>query len=285
MKLLGQHLVMKTVPNAIYNHINDNDNDGNDNKPKKPLVMSFHGLTGVGKTYLSQLIAKYIYYKGGKSAFVHTLIASKHFPDDDPTKIKEYKNKLRDLVESETKKCGRSLFIFDETDKMPAGLTDVLKPFLDFHVHGIDGVDYSKNIFIFLNNIGGGEISDVALAQNRSGLPRESISSFKMEQILSVASLKKEHSWLKKNPKTVSLVDHFIPFLPLEKHHVKQCVGIEIMRRVKGNKSDSKYKELVENVVNEIEFFPTGEDIFAVSGCKHVAKKVDMFWNNYGGEL
>jgi len=45
--------------------------------------------------------------------------------------------------------CDQSLFIFDEVDKMPEGVLDAVKPYLDHH-HHISGVDYRRTIFIFL---------------------------------------------------------------------------------------------------------------------------------------
>ena len=37
--------------------------------------------------------------------------------------------------------CDRSLFIFDEVDKIPQGVLDAVKPFLDYHEE-IDRVDF-----------------------------------------------------------------------------------------------------------------------------------------------
>lgn len=37
--------------------------------------------------------------------------------------------------------CERSLFVFDEVDKMPQGVLDVVKPFIDYHEE-IGGVDF-----------------------------------------------------------------------------------------------------------------------------------------------
>lgn len=45
--------------------------------------------------------------------------------------------------------CERSLFIFDEMDKMPLKLLDVILPFIDFYDY-IEGVDPRKSIFLFL---------------------------------------------------------------------------------------------------------------------------------------
>jgi len=41
------------------------------------------------------------------------------------------------------------MFIFDEVDKMPDGVLDAIKPYLDHH-HDVHGVDYRRAIFIFL---------------------------------------------------------------------------------------------------------------------------------------
>lgn len=45
--------------------------------------------------------------------------------------------------------CARSVFIFDEMDKMHVGLIDAIKPFLDYY-DVVDEVSYQKAIFIFL---------------------------------------------------------------------------------------------------------------------------------------
>lgn len=47
------------------------------------------------------------------------------------------------------KECPQSLFIFDEIDKMPAGILDTLKPYFDFYEQ-LGGTDYRKAMFIFL---------------------------------------------------------------------------------------------------------------------------------------
>jgi len=41
------------------------------------------------------------------------------------------------------------MFIFDEVDKMPNGVLDGVKPYMDHYSH-IKGVDYRRAIFIFL---------------------------------------------------------------------------------------------------------------------------------------
>ena len=53
---------------------------------------------------------------------------------------------LQDWIRGNVSKCERSMFIFDEIDKMPLGMIDGIKPFIDYH-EAIDGVDF-RQVFI-----------------------------------------------------------------------------------------------------------------------------------------
>jgi len=86
-----------------------------------------------------------------ESSFVHQIIATHDFPHR--SYVESYKRHLRTLVADSVSKCPRSLFIFDEMDKMPIGLIDVLKPYLD-HYPDVGKIDYRKSVFIFLSNTG-----------------------------------------------------------------------------------------------------------------------------------
>jgi hypothetical protein len=48
---------------------------------------------------------------------------------------------LSDWIRGNVSVCERSLFVFDEVDKIPKGVLDALTPFLDYHEE-IDGVDF-----------------------------------------------------------------------------------------------------------------------------------------------
>lgn len=58
-------------------------------------------------------------------------------------------DQLRDWISGNVSNCPHSIFIFDEMDKMPSGLIDAIKPFID-HYEDIAGVDYRRTVFIFL---------------------------------------------------------------------------------------------------------------------------------------
>ena len=141
IRVHGQHLVKGMVTKLIRQHMR------NEN-PEKALVLSFNGWTGGGKNFVSEIVAKNIYKKyrnSGKSDFVRHFLCT-HFPTNDKQEIrKRIKNQITETV----KKCKKSLFIFDEIDKLPEGIIDVIKPFIDYNQF-VDSVDYRKAIFILL---------------------------------------------------------------------------------------------------------------------------------------
>lgn len=58
-------------------------------------------------------------------------------------------SQLQQWIKGNVTNCARSMFIFDEMDKMHPGLIDSIKPYLDYY-DKLDGVSYRKAIFIFL---------------------------------------------------------------------------------------------------------------------------------------
>lgn len=73
VSLIGQHIVSDVVLKAVSSFMTDSN-------PNKPLVLSFHGTTGVGKNHVAKIIARTIYENGIESQHVHTYISEHHFP-------------------------------------------------------------------------------------------------------------------------------------------------------------------------------------------------------------
>ncbi|CAH3037635.1 unnamed protein product [Pocillopora meandrina] len=153
-RVFGQHLITETVLKALVGHLNNK-------SPDKALALSFNGWTGSGKNFVSKIIAEHIFKKGLESDYVHQIIATHEFPHQ--SEVDFYKRQLRNRVIGSVSKCPRSLFIFDEMDKMPVGLIDVLKPFLDHYPPDVGKIDYRQSIFIFLSNSGGHLINSAVL--------------------------------------------------------------------------------------------------------------------------
>ncbi|XP_035210075.1 torsin-1A-like [Stegodyphus dumicola] len=261
-KLFGQHLVKFVIPKAIAGHVKKKN-------PPKALVLSFHGWTGTGKNFVSDIIANTLFKKGLESQYVHKYIGPLHFPHKQD--ILKYKDKLRTEIPKFTKHCEKSLFIFDEVDKIPAGVLDVLTPFLDYH-DSVDGVDYRRSIFIFLSNSGGSNITKIATQFWAEGKEREMISIKDMERLISSGAYNEIGGMHRSEIVRKQLIDIYVPFLPLEKKHVKQCIKSELLSRKLKVDDDS-----VNIIANQLLYEPSNIELFSTSGCKKISQKIDIY--------
>ncbi|XP_057175728.1 torsin-1A-like [Triplophysa rosa] len=252
--LYGQHIALETIVKSVTWFMKDPN-------PPKPLVLSLHGPTGVGKSYVTEIIARNIYQMGERSKHVHTFIATNHFSyyyleQDEAQLIKQW-------IHGNVSSFPRSMFIFDRMDMISSHLINTIKPFLDYIPH-IDGVSFRNAIFIFLSNAGGSAITNLTVDFWRKGKNREELQKSKeMEtQIYQDIFNNKDSGFWHSCLIDRHLVDHFVPFLPLERKHVRQCVLAEMVIL---NMTSNHY--LIDKVLMEMPFFPQHEEIFSVRGC------------------
>ncbi|CAC5424373.1 TOR1 [Mytilus coruscus] len=266
-KVHGQHIAVRAVRSYINNQMLDKD-------PKKALSLSFHGGPGTGKTYMSSIIAESIYGKGLKSKYVHLISATHHFPDKE--NIKQYKEFLANLIIDGVKQCERSLFIFDEVDKMPKGLMDRISPYMDYNAY-IDGVDYRKAIFVFLSKDGARALNFKTLDHSKKGLDRKSLELKYMEHLIKTDA--NSIGFSKSRLFSAHLITAYIPFLPLEKQHVKECIRDQLKSKKCYDTDGDITDEIVENITKELYFYPDDNPIFSTTGSKRVPAKVDFVMN------
>ena len=253
-RVLGQHLIAETVLKALVGHLNNE-------SPNKALALSFNGWTGSGKNFVRKIIAEHIFKKGLESDYIHQIIATHEFPHQN--KVDDYEEKLRELVIDSVKKCPRSLFIFDEMDKMPIGLIDVLKPFLDHYPPDEGKIDYRQSIFIFLNT-GGHLINGVVLKHLKDGKKREDNTIKEIEKVINLGGFR-HSSLIEKN-----LIDYLIPFLPMERPHVKKCAKADLEK-----KGHPVTDSILNRVADEFLYFPEDQKVFSLSGWKKISSKID----------
>ncbi|GCB69303.1 hypothetical protein scyTo_0001028 [Scyliorhinus torazame] len=140
-ELFGQHIAIDVIPKAFEVFLSNKDS-------RKPLTISLHGWTGIGKNFVSKIIAKNLYKNGMDSKYVHQFVTGYHFGIAEHTS--KYKQQLQEWIRGNVSLCKRSLFIFDEMDKMAPEVIDSIKPFLEYYSQ-LDGVSYRKAMFIFLS--------------------------------------------------------------------------------------------------------------------------------------
>lgn len=190
--------------------------------PPKALSFSFHGGTGTGKTLVSRMIAESIFKKGMRSKYVHVISSTRDVAYE--RTIIKYTNDLKKRIENSVKQCPQSMFIFDEIDKTRPGILDIVTPYIDYLDH-LDGIDYRYAIFIFLSNTGGENILKQSLAYTNIGLKE-------MERIISKSALRTKGSGFYDSAIiSKHLITSYVPFNPLEKKHVRECIKDVLLTR------------------------------------------------------
>lgn len=262
-RLFGQPLVSELAniisahKEAIYDEKKAN---------KKALVISLHGWSGVGKNYATTMIAEALYSKGLQSKYVKLFMGKKDFSCTD---LENKKKALVSTIEKIVKECPKSLIIFDEIHDMCPSVLDAIKPMLD-HYHSVDDVDYRDSIFIFISNIGGQEISSKLLDLYAQGEKRNDVQFHDFEPILRRTAYF-QGGFEKSAAIAYHLIDHYVPFLPLEQHHVEMCALLEFQN----NGISQPTEKMMADALSVITYGPTEDQaIFANNGCKRFTKHI-----------
>ncbi|XP_068729354.1 torsin-1A-like [Montipora capricornis] len=260
-ELYGQHVAQKIITVAL-NHFRKNN-------VRKPLVFSFHGWTGTGKTFVSNIITEHIFKRKMQSPFVHKFIVPLHFPHE--SEVNTYNEQLKGWIRGNVSHCRKgALFIFDEMDKIHSGMMDTIKDaILDYRGKSTTA-GYQNMVFIFLSNSGGQAINDHVLRHVFEGKIRESLTSSELENIFHGVIENTPDIWFADLLKE-DVIDHLVPFLPLERMHVKQCIRRDLIK-----KGFAVEETMVKNIADQMDYFPRGHNFFSVSGCKKVSSRVDV---------
>ena len=76
------------------------------------------------------------------------------------------------------------------------------------------------------------------------------------------------------------LISYYVPFLPLERKHVKMCATAEASKL-----GLQLCQELLDKVADRMTYGPEGNLKFSNSGCRGVDKKVALVVGRYRDEL
>ncbi|KAH8342966.1 hypothetical protein KR059_002288, partial [Drosophila kikkawai] len=260
--LFGQHIVMQHIVPALKAHFSSHSTS------RKPLVISFHGQPGTGKNFVADQIAEALYLKGSKSGYVSKYLGQADFPNENDVAI--YKERINREVRRQLSDCPRSLFIFDEVDKMPSGVFDTLASLVDYNAFA-DGTDNTKAIFIFLSNTAGKHIADHLGELMNAGKMREDTRLSDFEGLLQKAAYNLDGGLKKTALIEAHVIDHFIPFLPMEQSHVVKCLEAEFWRWDR-----RPNQKVIEDILKTSIVYDRTHLKFAISGCKTLEKKVAM---------
>ncbi|XP_074039113.1 torsin-1A-like [Leptinotarsa decemlineata] len=267
--LYGQHLANDIIVAAIRSHWTKRF------KPKKALALSFHGWVGSGKNYVAGMIAESLFKLGRNSRYVHYFPARVLFTLN--SKVDEYRENLYQWLRSNITLCPRQLFIFDEVEMMPEQILNAIKPMLDYK-SSIDGADYTEAIFLFISNTG----SDLILRRYEELIgvenkKREEIDLRDFKNLILEGVFSEKGGFHHSDTISNNLIDHYIPFLPMEKKHVLECIKDEFLMRNIAFPLESHMEYILENVRWDL-----GENKqFSKTGCKLISFQVALIIEKY----
>ncbi|AWP07701.1 putative prosalusin [Scophthalmus maximus] len=259
----GQHLAQDIVSEEVAWFLQNK-------SPDRPLVLSFHGSSGTGKSLVSSMLGNHLYGSAMSSPYVHQFVPTLHFPS--PQHVDEYKEQLKSWVKGNLTECARSVFIFDEMEKMPPGLVDVLEPFLG-PSHVVFLTNYRKAIYVFIGTTGEEVINRRMVENRQAGREREEIDLAELQDAVAHTLYTTNTSgFFQSSIVKQKLVTSFVPFLPLSRRHVEQCVRSQLSQRGSCGRTD-----VVEAVGGDMTYAPAPGQYFSTTGCKAVAAKINLF--------
>lgn len=71
------------------------------------------------------------------------------------------------------------------------------------------------------------------------------------------------------------LIDHYIPFFPLERDHVRMCVRDEL----RSLNITICSEDNIEKILDELSWYEQNQ-LYAKSGCKKVSQKIHLHCDN-----
>ena len=256
-RVYGQHIAVNIVYHAISDFVSESTESRH-----TPLVLSFHGWTGSGKNHISTLLAESI-----PTQSVHRYLIPWHFPHREQSD--KYEENIPVWIQGNLTKCAINLIIFDEMDKansgVLAGLRETLIKLREAKLND------TKVIFLLLSNSGGYSINRHLLDSLELGIKRSALNASQLiRDTINKLLHDPQAEWFQ-TLYDMKVIRHFVPFLPLEKSHVKRCIETDLKE-----KGHAVKREMVDHIADQFQYFPDWLPVFSKTGCKQVTSKVDL---------
>ena len=264
--VFGQHLVSEIIPREMdlyFDRLQRKAQDRDDGEVTpleicKPLVLSFHGWTGVGKNFISKIISDSFRY-----TLVNHIVIPLHFPHE--AFEHKYGQIIRDWLVSNSTSCLVNIVILDEMDKAFSPVTEGI-------LAAVEALSQpcllaTPTIILMLSNSYATDINRLFFQFSSQLENREQMSALQFDSLF---SKKLENSSWDSLLDRKDVIDAYVPFLPLERRHVAQCIKRELVSKRFSTDSDA-----VSQILEELTFTSVHGLEISVTGCKRVADKVD----------
>ncbi|KAM9801242.1 torsin-4A [Neosynchiropus ocellatus] len=219
----------------------------------KPLVLSLHGPSGVGKSHLGRLLATHFRAVVGEPLVLQYYVLH-HCPleGDAPRCARDLAVLVSRTVERAEEEEKIPVFVFDEAEHMHAEILDALRRLVAERRSN----EYMNAIYVFLSGLGHQDITRHML-RNASSAAAPHLAPILRRTLSQLHPLWAEAA--------------LVPLGLLEKSHVTQCFLEELTRE--GFYPD---RSNIERLAAEIEYYAAvaGRE-YSRTGCKQVVSKVN----------
>lgn len=229
----------------------------------KPLVVSVHGPSGVGKSHLGRLLAGHFRSVVGETLVLQYYVLH-HCPQEADALqcARDLSALISEMVERAEEEEKIPLFIFDEAEHMHDEILDALQQLMATKQSN----EYLNAIYLFLSNLGHAHITKHMLHNSSSISTASGRHSNLVKELTPILrnTLEKLHSlWTEAD---------LLPLGLLEKGHVMECFLDEMTRE--GFYPDHTN---IERLAGEITYYPeVGGHEYSQTGCKQVVAKVNL---------
>lgn len=224
-------------------------------------VLSFHGWAGIGKNHIANILVKTF-----SPVKPNTFLVPLHFPHI--SQDEEYRTLIPQWIKGNISTCTMCVFVFDEMDKASEGVVEGLRSALAVIKHS-NIKTRIWTLFVLLSNSHGSDINNYLFSQLSKGRERESLTR---EEFLPILTNQSERSWYTALV-SEGLITHMVPFLPLTKQHVHNCINrdLYLKKRVPN-------RATILKIMDELPFYQPFEESehYSTTGCKRVSSKVDL---------
>lgn len=127
---------------------------------------------------------------------------------------------------------------------------------------------------LLISNTGATGITGALYNAWKEGRDRHDLQMKDLEKVINLSAFNENGGFRGSDIMARSVIDHFVPFLPLERKHVKLCIADWIKLKYLTSRTD----EFLDSVADELEYYPPDTQLFSRTGCKRVHKKLDVLW-------
>lgn len=255
-EVFGQRRALETLMEHLRDYLSTYSH-------QRPLALSIHGPSGVGKSHLGRLLARHFRSVVGDQLVVQYFARHNCPPPENPSRCAaELRGRVAQVAAHAEAIERIPVVVLDEAQVMQAPMLDALLELL-----GPDqSNEFANVVYVLLSSLGHEEITRHVL-QNFSSSSSSSSSFWKsqeddMEDIIR-SSLAGQHPfWAEVDVVALTL---------LEKSHVVECFLEEMTR-------EGFYPDLghVEQLAAELSYHSAGGRQYSQNGCKQVVAKVNL---------